>query len=126
MLYKKVIIFYAFLLVVLHIFPVGFIGNTLRDTQIWVVGADTLSHTVVFLPWMVIGWVHLNASKVYGKKRVRDAVQLFLAGILLAVIAEGIQYFFPYRSFSFMDLAFSMAGVVLGGVVFFIKPKGYS
>lgn len=117
------IFFYAFLLVIIHIFPVGFIGNTLRDTQIWAVSADTLSHTVVFLPWMVIGWVHLNATKVYGKKRLRDAVQLFFAGILLAVIAEGLQYFFPYRSFSPVDLSFSIAGVILGGVVFFVKPK---
>ena len=122
MLYKKLGIFYAVLMVVLHILPTGFIGSTLRDIHIWMFRADTLSHTVMFLPWMVIGWLHLNAAQIYGKKRVRYALQLFCAGVILAAFAEGMQYFFPYRSFSFMDLSFSVAGVVLGGVVFFVKP----
>jgi glycopeptide antibiotics resistance protein len=88
--------------------------------------ADTLSHTVMFLPWMFIGWLHLNAAQIYGKKRVRYALRLFCAGVILAAFAEGMQYFFLYRSFSFMDLSFSVAGVVLGCVVFFVKPKGRS
>jgi len=85
--------------------------------------ADTLSHTIMFLPWMVIGWIYLNTRKIYGKKRVQYALRLFYAGVLLAVFAEGIQYFLPYRSFSPVDHLFSVAGVVLGGVVFFIKLR---
>ena len=110
------------MLLVLHVFPVGFIGNTLRDTQIWFVSADTLSHTIIFLPWMVIGWIYLNRSRIHGKKRVQYALRLFYAGVVLALFAEGIQYFLPYRSFSPVDALFSVAGVVLGGVVFLAKP----
>ncbi len=68
-------------------------------------------HAAVFFPWGLLG-----AGFVYGRasgRFVRGAVWIAL-GLLIAVGAEGIQYWLPHRGFSLTDIKFNLAGVALG------------
>jgi len=89
--------------------------------EIFFIRANYLVHMVIFLPWMLLVWLYLNAKNMYDKKRTKRAVQLFFVGVFLAAFAEVLQYWFPYRSFNPMDLLFNVSGVVLGALIFLIK-----
>jgi methionyl-tRNA formyltransferase len=97
--------------------------------------ADYLLHIAIFLPWM--GLVRLNLSgkplkpNVLSKwavlpgklslithRMVNSAIFWFFAGLLLAAVAEVIQYWLPYRSFNEMDMLANAVGVILGCIVY--------
>ena len=99
----------------------GASGIALSSTEIASFRTDYLLHTAVFLPWMFLVWLYLNEKNVFGRLRFSHAIRWLCAGLLLAVFAEGIQYFLPYRAFNIMDVYFNLFGVVLGSVVFLWK-----
>lgn len=80
----------------------------------WVlhVRLDHLSHVILFFPWMAL------ADWLWQKKK--GAVFYFLAfaaGLLLAMVSEGLQYFVRYRSFDVTDMLTNWLGVVIGGMI---------
>jgi len=106
----------------LHTVPTGFSGIALNRMEIWNIQVDHITHMLIFLPWMFIVWLHLNAKRIYGNLRFRYALLFFIAGLLLAVIAEIIQYWFPYRSFNPVDMIFNVTGVLIGSIIFIFNP----
>jgi VanZ family protein len=61
----------------------------------------------MFLPWAIF-------SKSLSKK-----IWIWLLlGILIAMLAEGIQYFIPYRAFNVNDALANTIGVILGFIIF--------
>ena len=70
---------------------------------------------------MVLVWLNLNKQKVSGRARLQKALLWFTAGVILAVFAEGIQFYLPHRSFNIMDVLANVTGVVLGSAVFVVK-----
>jgi len=98
-------------------------GVALNELEIGSVRADYLLHTVVFLPWMILVWLYLNAKNISGRQRFNHAIRWFYAGLFLAVFSEGIQYWLPYRAFNPLDLIFNVSGVVVGTVIF-VWSKG--
>ena len=123
--YLKLLVIYAIGLFILHIIPTslavfGSEGSALalNRVEIFSLRSDHLVHALVFLPWMILVWLYLNKEKVTGIKRFKMALVGLLAGLLLAGIAEGVQYWIPYRTFNPVDVIANMTGVLLGSVVF--------
>ena len=88
----------------------------LNEIEIIYFRADYLLHTLLFLPWMILVGFHLNRKNFKRELYSRYLFYWFLAGISLAVLAEVIQIWIPYRAFNPMDVVFNVAGVVAGGV----------
>ena len=63
---------------------------------------------------MVLVWLYFNKERITGITRFNHALLWFVAGVLFAVLAEGMHYLLPYRSFNPADLALNVIGVVLG------------
>jgi len=117
---KYLILLYAIIVLALHIIPTG---SPVAPDRLYIgeLRADYLLHTAIFLPYMVLVWLNLNKQKVSGRVRLQKALLWFTAGVILAVCAEGLQYYLPHRSFNIMDVFANVAGVVLGAAVFVVK-----
>ena len=120
----RIIISYVLLILALHIVPTGFSGIALNELEVVIFRADYLLHTAVFLPWMILIWLYLNEKNIVGSTRLKYAILWLCTGVFLAVFAEGIQYWIPYRGFNVMDIVYNVLGVFLGCVIFLYKPGG--
>ena len=125
MYYLKFLIIYAAFAFILHLVPVGS-GIKIADLPFAGIDPEHLIHVAIFLPWMVLVWIYVNKNKLTGTTRFNTIIVWFFAGVLLAVIAEGTQYFIPYRSFNLIDAGFSVLGIILGATIFFIKKKPHT
>jgi len=65
---------------------------------------------------MILVMLYVNKKNLTGSARSKTILLLFIAGVLFAVISEGIQLYLPYRSFNIMDVIFNVSGVVLGAI----------
>ncbi len=119
---KYLILLYAIIVLALHIIPTG---TPVAPDRFYIgeLRADYFLHTAIFLPYMVLVWLHLNKRNVTGSIRFKKALLWFTAGVVLAVCAEGLQYYLPHRSFNILDVFANVTGVVLGAAVFVVKGK---
>jgi len=83
-------------------------------------------HLLLFVPLMILVWLYLNKEKITGITRFNHALLWFVAGTLFAVLAEGMHYLLPYRSFNTVDLVSNVSGVILGTFIFLWEPKRYA
>jgi VanZ family protein len=104
-------IFFIFLLVVL---PINSQQNiALNNNYIVHIRLDHLLHSILFIPWFWISY------------RIRNhPVLLSIAlGLAIAVLAEGIQYFLPYRAFNINDMISNIIGIALSLPLYASLPK---
>ncbi len=102
-----------FLLVVL---PLNSAGE-LNHTTVLKFRGDYFFHALMFLPWCFFREVYKSSF-----------TRWFSCGIFFAVLAEGIQYFLPYRAFNVNDIVANLAGVGISALLaplFFlvVRPK---
>ena len=111
-----VLILYISLILVLHIIPLGEGGTNRFD--LGPLRADYLLHTAIFIPWMFLFCIKPGSGWMPGIRTVKPLPFLgwMALGILLAIGAEGIQYWVDYRAFNPMDGLFNALGVVIGAV----------
>jgi VanZ family protein len=93
---------------------VAVINTKVALNQSWVlhVRFDHLLHVLLFIPWMVLARWRWQGKKSFGFYFLALA-----AGLLLAMVSEGVQIILPYRSFNIVDLGANCVGVVLGGMI---------
>ena len=104
----------AFILLMAVIPLNGLNSHALNNVYIVEIRLDHLLHGILFLPWFFI------SIRVY---RLPVWVAI-VAGIGLAVVAEGVQYYLPYRAFNVNDMISNVIGVMLGlGIVVFSIDK---
>jgi len=72
--------------------------------------SDSFAHAVLFFPWSFF---------ILSFKKIRWNIWI-LIGLAFGILMEFVQYFIPYRSFSFMDMLADAVGIVLGMIVFTI------
>ena len=82
----------------------GLNSHALNNVYILEIRLDHLLHGILFLPWFFI------SIQIF-RQPVWVAV---VAGIGLAVSAEGVQYFLPYRAFNVNDMISNVIGMMLG------------
>jgi VanZ family protein len=93
-----------------------FFGH-LNDTYIINIRLDYISHFVLFIPWVTIGYVAFGKESAFLNF---DAYEL--SGLLaFAACSEYIQYYLPYRTFNINDLLANVFGVLLG--ILLAKPQ---
>ena len=103
---------YILLIVILHLLPTG--GYSFNTTKFGPFRADYLLHSVVFLPWMFLLLLRHKTNKPV---RFQSGLIWMMLGLIMALVAEGIHYWLPYRSFNPMDGLFNALGVVAGAVL---------
>ncbi len=113
---------YVLVIVLVHVIPLGTDMAALNKIEVLEIRLDYLLHALAFLPWAVILWLVYGVS--FRNNNIAKVLLWLLAGIMFAAAAEYVQNFLPYRAFNINDLLGNITGVVLGGVVFFWKPKG--
>ena len=125
--YPRLIAAYLMLALVLHVIPTsGGDGAALSSRYILFVRADYLLHLLLFIPLMVLVWLHLNREQVTGTARFNHALLWLVAGTIFAAFLEGLHLLLPYRSFNPVDLGLNVAGVVVGASIFLWDPKRYA
>ena len=99
----------------LHVLPMGSDIAALNRMELGPFRADYLLHALVFLPWMFlllfapqegirVGWIWMWLGWLG-------------LGVIIAVGAEMMQLWVPYRAYNPMDAVFNVAGVFIGGVL---------
>lgn len=121
MTYIKLIILYTIVLLAILTFTHDSIPAMNRIIVIGTIRASDLLHTLLFLPWMVIAWLHINKLKVTGRARTIRMLTWLVYGVLLAITLEGVQQFLPDRSFALRDIFFNVLGILLGTFIFLRK-----
>lgn len=77
---------------------------------------DYFMHSILLIPWMLL-------RLFYAKTSPKELIQWFLIGIVLAILAEGVQYFLPYRTYNVIDLVANLLGVFLGTLFWWLAIK---
>ena len=84
----------------------GLSAHALNNVYIVEIRLDHLLHGILFLPWFFI------SIRIY---RLPVWVAI-IAGLGLALSAEGVQYFLPYRAFNVNDMISNLIGLAGGGL----------
>ena len=127
--YLKLLALYLLVVLVLHVIPTGTSeggGLALSSRVIFFVRADYLLHLLVFMPLMVLVWLHLNKENITGVTRFNHTLFWLAAGVLFAAFVEGIQCLLAHRAYNPVDLILNVSGVLLGAVIMLWKPKRYA
>ena len=113
---------YIAVLTALHLIPTGE-SLALDQVQLYSFRADYLAHTLVFMPYMLLVWLHLKEKRITGRARLRAALPWFAGGLALASVLEGVHYWWPYRSFNITDLLFGLLGICAGAAIFALRHR---
>jgi glycopeptide antibiotics resistance protein len=119
---KKIAISYTVVIILLSVLPVNGGDSLLNDRFILSIRLDYLVHFALFIPWMLLIWIFTG---VRFNNTPLKASGWIVAGLILAVSSEYLQYFLPYRAFNINDLVANCLGVLLGSVFFFFKKPGF-
>ena len=97
--------FYIISLFLIAVLPFNSQSNiALNNLYVIDIRLDHLLHSIVFIPAL---WV------IYRVRKLPLGTSLLLA-LLLAITAEGIQFFLTYRAFNVNDMISNVIGVMLG------------
>ena len=125
--YPRLIGAYLLLVLVLHLIPTtGSDGTALSSRTIIFFRADYLLHLLIFIPFMVLVWLHLDREQVTGAARFNYALLWLVAGSIYAALLEGLHLLVPYRTFNPVDLVLNVAGVVTGSLIFLWDRKRFA
>jgi VanZ family protein len=94
--------------------PIQRQGVIINNYHVVHIRLDHILHGLLMMPWFFLS-IRLHGMKV---------LPAILLGILLALSAEGVQYFLPYRAFNVNDMISNVIGMMLGaGIIVFSIDK---
>lgn len=112
---KKLIFIYLFVVVVVHVVPLGddldlTVNNSyiIEDLRL-----DHLLHGLIFVPVYFFIW-----SLIHSEHRWQRFIIALLLCTLFAVLAESLQILLSYRAFTVPDLLSNLFGVGVGLIFF--------
>jgi VanZ family protein len=107
---------YTIGIMVVSVWPIN--GNSpsfpLNSNHIFHIRLDHLVHAAIFIPWVVVIWL---VTRFNFRTVPLRALGILALCLLFAAAMEFVQYFLPYRSFSFYDLLGNGTGVILGFIL---------
>lgn len=115
MKYRSILFLYLGFLVVMGVVPLGALNTTLSDTFVLELRLDHLLHALMFAPLAVLWRLGFPGHSMW---------RIALAGMLLAVGLEGVQYVLPYRSWNVNDIVGNIVGLGLGGIPILCRFPG--
>jgi VanZ family protein len=113
---------YSLLIMIVAVLPINSTGHRIDRVHIGTFRLDHLIHTAQFLIWGMIAWYYMT-TKNKGRKKIAT---IYIAGFILAISSEFVQYWLPYRGFGLYDLIGNLSGVVLaliGGIIASVIKK---
>ena len=99
---------YLAAVIIVSLIPLGGTSVAMNEHHVLSIRLDYLLHASVFLPLVPL-WRLARPEHPWSL--------IILAGLLLAAVTEGSQYFIPYRAYNINDLLGNIAGVLLGVLV---------
>lgn len=100
---------YMAVIVMVAVFPFSRAGvEGLNHTYVMSFRLDHILHMVAFLPWYPLGSIKFRATKLSSR------IFLLLTGLVIATLAEFVQFFIAYRSYNPMDLLANVSGIMVG------------
>lgn len=115
MKYRILLILYLLALLVMVTVPLEGVNTTMSDTFVFELRLDYLVHVVAFAPLVVLWRLGFPGHSVW---------MIMVAGVVLAVGLEGVQYLLPYRSWNVNDAVGNMIGVGIGCLVLGFRGLG--
>lgn len=116
----KKLIFVFYIIFVFCIMIIPFNKTALSEmNNVYVLNfrLDYLLHTVIFLPWVFLCQISFAKNIKYSK------IIILSSGLLLALFAEYIHHYIPYRAFNINDMLFNALGVILGTFTWLFTGK---
>jgi glycopeptide antibiotics resistance protein len=108
---RNLLIAYISTIILLMALPLNS-ASELNNITILQFRGDYFLHSILFLPWAFFGFLLHKKMWFWGT-----------LGLLFAVLAEGIQYFLPYRAFNVNDVLANVIGVLIGMAVWLALRK---
>ena len=88
--------------------------------ELWLgLPADKVAHSMMFLPFPILGYIAFEGSEMNIWKRVLLIIALVITGLAAAIGTEHIQALLAYRSAEIEDLAADGIGLACGGLAAF-------
>lgn len=107
------------LLLLLNVLPIklgfGSDGQQLSGQKVFALRLDYLLHSLTFLPFAVI-WLLGKKWEVRWFER-NEALKFSLIVFLAAIGFESLQWFTPWRTFNWVDMAYNVIGAACSIVV---------
>ena len=72
---------------------------------------DYLLHSILYIPWVFL------YIKAFHPVKWHEILLMIAAGLVMAFLTEGVQYFLTYRSYNINDLLSNFLGVLLGSTI---------
>jgi VanZ family protein len=87
--------------------------GALNKTKVAGLRSDYLLHALMFIPFMALVLWRWGGE-------IRNNARFFIAlgaGLALAAVSEGVQWFLPYRTFNLLDLGANCLGMAIGALL---------
>lgn len=108
---KTILAIYIIVIFSLVLLPINNNTSKINHTYIFKLRFDYTLHALLFLPWILF---KQNKSVNY------HTFTWISIGLLFAVVAEGVQYFVPYRAFNVNDLIANCIGILLSSLFLYL------
>lgn len=111
---KLLISIYVLLIIVLMLLPVNNADSAVNHIFILKLRGDYWLHVFLFLPWVLFNRIG---------QIIPSGLIWLLLGFWFAFVAEGLQFFLPYRAFNINDALSNMFGVAVGALLNLVSIK---
>ncbi len=113
---------YTILVIALNFVALNPKDSALNDTFVLSFRLDYIVHFLIFLLWAMLTRL---AYKPHFRQSFSRAVLWVAAGLLLAVVSEGLQLFIPYRSFNINDIVANTLAILIGSLLYIHYPDKF-
>jgi len=113
---------YTLLVIAMNFISLNPKESPLNDTFVLSFRLDYIVHFLVFFLWASLTRA---AYRPHFSQNFSRAVLWVAAGLLLAVVSEGLQLFIPYRSFNINDIVANTIAVLIGSLLFIYYPNKF-
>jgi len=107
---RVLFLLYVLVILMVSVLPINGPESPINDIYVIDIRLDYLLHALIFIPFVPLAVL----SVVFSSPTLRNTLLIILSGLLLAIVAESIQYLLPYRTFNINDLIANTIGITLG------------
>ncbi len=116
-MYRVLFLLYLLVIILLTLLPLNDSSSAMNHTYVVHIRLDYLLHCLVYLPFAVLYFGS------FGRPAENPVKAAIFTGLILATLAEGVQYFIPYRAYNINDLLANYLGILLGMTLPYVLPE---
>ncbi len=115
--YRLIFVLYLLVIILLTLLPLNDSSSAMNHTYVVHIRLDYLLHCLVYLPFAVLYFGS------FGRPAENPVKAAIFTGLILSTLAEGVQYFIPYRAYNINDLLANYLGILLGMILPYVLPE---